>query len=233
MASPAEDIIDYLRYCKECGENTIELEPETVKALSELGNANSPAVVSPPASVEKSQASQPIANEPPMAISQPPQTPLKAAEPKSQIVASDPDFLIVGASDGDKTEGAAEQLRKIITAMGYDAATVPVLNICRSKDPLRAPTDDEIKEAMPSVKKHIKTVNPKVIVSMGESALQGILGKRDLSALHGMWFDFEGIPVLPTYHPAFMVKFIAARRSAVKDMEKVLERLGKPIPWKK
>lgn len=228
MASPTEELIDYLRYLKECGESNIELDSETIEALKEFASLSAPVAATPVAATPQPSVAAPPQGKPKV---QPIETPV--VEKPHRAVTNSPDFLIVGASDGDRQEGAGEQMRRIIKAMGYDTASVPVLNICGGADPSRAPTAAEMAEAMPEFKKRIAAISPKIIISMGESALMGLVGKRDLSSAHGTWCTFEGIPLLPTFHPAYMVKFVAAKREAVRDMEKVLERLGKPVPWRK
>lgn len=234
MASPTEDIIDYLRYRKECGESTIELDSETLEALAEFASLSAPAVNSAaPVAEAPASVSRPSVSSQPQFEPKPQHVEAVAVEKPQTTANGAPDFLIVGASDGDHQEGAGEQMRKIIKAMGYDTAAVPVLNICGGADPTRAPTAAEMAEAMPAFKARIASIKPKIIISMGESALLGLVGKRDLSSAHGTWFTFEGIPLLPTFHPAYMVKFVAAKREAVRDMERVLERLGKPIPWRR
>jgi uracil-DNA glycosylase family 4 len=96
----------------------------------------------------------------------------------------------------------------------------------------RNPEPDEIAACEPFLKKQIAAVDPKVIVALGKFAAQYLAGRPDaaISALRGRWFDYQGIKVMPTYHPAYLLRTPSAKRTVWEDLQLVMTALGKPLP---
>lgn len=137
---------------------------------------------------------------------------------------------------------AGEMLTKIITAMKFSRETVYIANIlkCRPDTPGQAsgnrpPTPDEIKNCLPYLNAQIDLIQPKVIVALGATAVTGLFGKSaPISKLRGNWTSFRNIPVMPTFHPSYIVRNNndATKRLVWEDMLAVLEKLGLPITEK-
>jgi len=137
---------------------------------------------------------------------------------------------------------AGQLLTKIIQAMGFNRDTVYIANIlkCRPNTPgqstgNRKPTPDEMKTCLPYLLAQVDVIQPKVIVALGAIAVEGLLGKSaGITRLRGQWQEFRAVPVMPTYHPAYLLRnqAIGEKRKVWEDMLLVLERLGRPISEK-
>lgn len=137
---------------------------------------------------------------------------------------------------------AGQLLTKIIQAMGMSREEVYIGNVlkCRPDMPKgstgnRKPRPDEMGTCLPWLEKQIALIKPKVMVALGATALEGLLGEtKPVSGLRGKWLDFRGIPVMATYHPAYLLRnqSITEKRKVWEDMLKVLERMERPITEK-
>jgi len=140
---------------------------------------------------------------------------------------------------------AGQLLTKIIEAMGLTRSDVYIANIlkCRPDTPGRAsgnrkPTPAEMITCLPWLLEQIRILQPQVIVALGATAVEGLLGKqaagRGITRLRGNWLEFEGVPLMPTYHPAYLLRnpTLQEKRKVWEDMLQVMERLGLPISEK-
>jgi len=134
---------------------------------------------------------------------------------------------------------AGELLTRIITTMGMSRETVYIANIlkCRPDTPgqssgNRKPTPEEMRTCLPYLRAQIDLIRPKVIVALGATAVEGLLGKtQGITRLRGHWQTFQDIALMPTFHPAFLLRnqALSEKRKVWEDMLQVLERLGCPI----
>ncbi len=135
---------------------------------------------------------------------------------------------------------AGQLLTKIIEAMAMRRSDVFIANVlkCRPDMPPgepgnRKPKPEEMAVCKPYLIQQIEIVEPKVIVALGGTAVEGLLNieKAGITKLRGNWQEFQGIPVMPTYHPSYLLRnqSNAEKRKVWEDMLAVLERLGKPI----
>ncbi|MBQ4107392.1 MAG: uracil-DNA glycosylase, partial [Lentisphaeria bacterium] len=91
----------------------------------------------------------------------------------------------------------------------------------------RVPEPDEAAACIGYLKQQIRIVQPEVIVLLGGTALSFLLReKASISKMRGNWIDFEGIPVMPTFHPAYLLRQESAKREAWNDLQKVMKALG-------
>jgi DNA polymerase len=139
--------------------------------------------------------------------------------------------------------GAAGQLlTRIIKAMGFTRETVYIANILKCRPDMpgqsygnRRPTPDEMKTCLPWLLEQVDLVRPEVMVALGGTAVEGLLGAGGtISRLRGRFQTFRGIPIMPTYHPSYLLRnqALAERRKVWEDMMQVLEKLGAPISEK-
>lgn len=135
---------------------------------------------------------------------------------------------------GEPFVGAAGQLlTKMIEAMGLGRGDVYICNILKCRPPgNRNPEPDEIAECEPFLKKQLAAIRPRMIVALGKFAAQCLLrSDAPISKLRGAWKAYEGIPLMPTYHPAFLLRTPSAKREVWADLQEVmreLDRLGIP-----
>ena len=137
---------------------------------------------------------------------------------------------------------AGQLLTRIIQTMGFSRETVYIANLlkCRPDTPGQAsgnrkPTPEEMKTCLPYLHGQIDLIQPKVIVALGATAVEGLLGKTiGISRLRGQWQTYRSIPLMPTYHPAYLLRnqAMSEKRRVWEDMLQVLERLGLPISEK-
>jgi len=137
---------------------------------------------------------------------------------------------------------AGQLLTKIIQATGLGRADVYIANIlkCRPDTPgqsagNRKPTSDEMATCIPYLHEQIDLIRPKVIVALGATAVDGLLGKTlGITKLRGTWKTYRGTPLMPTYHPAYLLRnqAMSEKRKVWEDMLAVMEKLGMPITEK-
>jgi DNA polymerase len=88
---------------------------------------------------------------------------------------------------------------------------------------------------IPYLHEQIDLIRPRVIVALGGTAVEGLLGKTlGITKLRGQWRTYRGIPLMPTYHPAYLLRnqSLSEKRRVWEDMLQVMERLGLPISQK-
>lgn len=151
-------------------------------------------------------------------------------------------LLFVGEAPGeaDDRQGepfvdeAGQLLTKIIQAMGFQRDEVYICNVlkCRVPDDQR-PQPDEIEQCLPYLLRQVRAVAPAVIVALGTFAAQTLLrSKEPISKLRGQFHDVNGIPLMPTFHPGFLLRNPAMKREVWEDMKQVMQRLGVEVPPK-
>lgn len=140
---------------------------------------------------------------------------------------------------------AGQLLTRIIQAMGLERNQVYIGNVlkCRPDTPgqsagNRKPTPSEMVTCLPYLEEQIAIIQPKVLVALGMTAIEGLLGKQAATAsmgrLRGNWLEFRGIPLMATYHPAYLLRnqSLSEKRKVWEDMLRVMERLEMPISEK-
>lgn len=132
---------------------------------------------------------------------------------------------------------AGELLNKMIAAMGLRREQVYIANVVKCRPPgNRVPAPDEVATCTPYLERQIEIVRPQAIVTLGLPATQYMLQtKLSMGRLRGQWQSWRGIKLMPTYHPAYVLRNPSYEtRSAVwSDLKQVLAELGLPTPQKK
>ncbi len=151
-----------------------------------------------------------------------------------------PEILFVGEAPGADEDqqglafvGAAGQLlTRMILAMGLQRDEVFIANILKCRPPgNRVPTPEEMETCLPYLQEQIRCLQPKVIVALGATAVRGLLhSETGITKLRGTWQEFQGIPVMPTFHPAYLLRNPPAKREAWDDLQAVLHKVGRTPP---
>lgn len=133
--------------------------------------------------------------------------------------------------------GAAGQLlNKIIAASGFQREDVYILNVLKCRPPgNRAPLPNEADNCSGFLKRQLEIIKPKYIVCLGASAAKYLLNSTQaLGAMRGRFHDYNGISVLVTYHPAYLLphRQPAKKADVWDDMKMLLAKMGRPIPTK-
>jgi DNA polymerase len=160
------------------------------------------------------------------------------------------ELLFVGEAPGEDEDlqgepfvgKAGQLLTKIIGAMEYTREEIFIANVlkCRPDMPAgesgnRKPKPAEMATCLPWLREQIALIKPKVIVALGLTAVEGLLGEpRTMRDVRGKWLDYHGVPLMPTYHPAYLLRnqTLAEKRKVWEDMLLVMEKLGRPISTK-
>ena len=159
----------------------------------------------------------------------------------------DADLMFIGEAPGmdEDQQGepfvgrAGQLLTKILKAMNFAREDVYIANILKCRPDTapgsfgnRPPTPMEMQTCRPYLVEQIEIIQPSVLVALGGVAVEGLLGARGaMRELRGRWHTYSGIPLMITYHPAYLLRNQAPseKRKVWEDMLQVLERLEQPI----
>lgn len=129
---------------------------------------------------------------------------------------------------------AGQLLNNMIKAMGLSREEVYIANIIKCRPPgNRTPERDECETCSPFLMRQIDAIKPKVIVALGAVAAKTLLAiNAPMTELRGRWYDFRGIKLAVTYHPAFLLRDPRQKKAAWQDLQLVMKELGLAAPAK-
>src|SRR4051812_48757115 len=152
-------------------------------------------------------------------------------------------FIGEGPGENEDLKGrpfvgrAGELLNKWIAAMGLQREQVFIANIVKCRPPNnREPAPDEVATCTPYLQRQLEIVRPQVIITLGKPSAQYMLqSKLAMGKLRGQWHSWRGIKLMPTYHPAYVLRqYTYETRAAVwADLQKVMSEVGLAIPKSK
>ena len=135
---------------------------------------------------------------------------------------------------GEPFVGRAGQLLTDIIerGMGMSRANVYICNVIKCRPPdNRNPEPDEVAACEPFLMRQIDLVRPRVIVGLGTFAVQALLKvKTPISKLRGVWQNYRGIKMMPTFHPAYLLRNPGDKRLVWADIQEVMRAVGRPVP---
>jgi uracil-DNA glycosylase family 4 len=125
---------------------------------------------------------------------------------------------------------AGQLLTKIIEAMGMKREDVWICNVLKCRPPNnRNPEADEVASCMPFLEEQIRLISPKVIVTLGTFAAQAVLETDEpIGRMRGRWRTARGVRVMPTFHPAFLLRSPERKKDVWEDMKLVRDYLAAP-----
>jgi uracil-DNA glycosylase family 4 len=157
-----------------------------------------------------------------------------------------PDIIFIGEGPGQTEDqfgrpfigNAGQLLDKIIQKMGFRREDVFIGNVVKCRPPNnREPLPAEVEACLPFLRRQIELLNPKIIVCLGKVALNNLLGtSHSMGRIRGQLLSFNNIPLIPTYHPAYILhkkekeEISQAKREVWEDMQKVLTLIAKQRP---
>jgi uracil-DNA glycosylase family 4 len=123
---------------------------------------------------------------------------------------------------------AGQLLTKMIEAMGLGREDVYICNTVKCRPPNnRNPEPDELSSCEPFLKGQLAAVKPEAIVTLGKFAAQALLrDETPISRMRGNWREYEGIPVMPTFHPAYLLRSPQEKGKVWEDLQQVMKKLG-------
>lgn len=148
------------------------------------------------------------------------------------------DLVIVGEAPGrdedlkgDPFVGRAGQLlNRMLEAIGLSREEVYICNVIKCRPPKnRNPMPDEVESCEPFLIRQLQSLRPKLILAMGKFAAQTLLATDErISSLRGRFQEYQGISVMPTFHPAYLLRNASQKRVVWEDLQKVHQALGLP-----
>lgn len=240
-----DDLESYLEYQRDEGVTSAEVDPATLKSLAE-----------PVATPDRSHAAVPPLTNHGIAPAADLESVAKTIatctrcslhETRTNTVPGQgsgrPEIMFIGEAPGadEDRQGlafvgrAGQLLTKMIEAMGFTRDEVFIGNILKCRPPgNRTPMPDEMETCLPYLKQQIALLQPRVIIALGATAVKGLLDvKTGITKLRGTWLSFEGIDLMPTYHPAYLLRNPAAKKDVWEDLKEVLHSLGRSVPENK
>ncbi|HEV2290029.1 MAG TPA: uracil-DNA glycosylase [Candidatus Acidoferrales bacterium] len=156
-----------------------------------------------------------------------------SGNPRAELV-----FVGEGPGHDEDVQGlpfvgrAGKLLTQMIEAMGLRREGVYICNVVKCRPPQnRVPEPGEVETCSPFLFRQLAVIRPKAIVCLGATAFQSLLGsKMSISRLRGQWMDFRGVPMLATYHPAYLLRNPNAKGEVWEDLKKVMAHLGLKPP---
>jgi uracil-DNA glycosylase len=153
-----------------------------------------------------------------------------SGSPRAELV-----FVGEGPGETEDLQGvpfvgkAGELLTKMIEAMGFHRDSVYICNVVKCRPPdNRNPEPDEVASCEPFLRAQLLALQPKVIVALGKFAAQTLL--RDttpITRMRGQWREYQGVKLMPTFHPAYLLRNPAEKKAAWSDLQQVMKFFGK------
>jgi DNA polymerase len=145
------------------------------------------------------------------------------------------DLVLIGDAPGceEDQQGspfageAGHLLERILFAMQLTRDDVYICTVVKCRPPgNRDPETEEIKSCEPFLKRQLELIRPQLIVTLGSFAAKTLLQcQTPISRLRGEWHEYQGIPLMPTYHPAYLLRSPGGKKDVWSDMKQVLQRL--------
>ncbi len=236
-----ENLENYLEYQRDEGIQRLEVDRAVLAGLTQVSAVESVVVAAVPVpnhfqSVEEVAVQVSTCHNCPLGMSR---TNTVPGEGNTNA----PDILFVGEgpSAAEDAQGrpfvgeTGRLLTKMIEAMGYRREDVFITHIVRCRLPNnRVPRPEEMEACLPYLRQQIRLIQPKIIVGFGASVIKGLLGKTaGITRLRGTWQAYEGIKLMPTFHPSYLIQDPSKKKEVWLDLQRVLKELGKELPTKK
>lgn len=215
--TPAQGLRTFLEQLQALGMDSVYLDPA---ALDALGQGKADALNAMDAALKDC-------------------TRCKLCEGRTQVVfgagSAEAQLVFVGEGPGfeEDKQGipfvgrAGQLLTKMIGAMGLSRDEVYICNVVKCRPPNnRNPAPDEIASCEPFLVKQLEIIQPRVIVALGKFAAQTLLrSDTPISHMRGQWHEYNGIKLMPTFHPAYLLRNEADKRKAWDDLKLVMGEL--------
>ncbi len=253
-----EDVADYLQYRREEGDVAVEVDPAVVSRLqAACSGIKASAQQEMRTATMTRQNETPPASAPAPGITA--NEPDSISAITDEIAACtlcalhktrnrtvpgqgnpSPEIMFVGEAPGadEDAQGlafvgrAGKLLTRMLENLGLSREEVFIANILKCRPPdNRTPLPDEIELCRPYLERQIKLLKPKAIVALGGTAVRGLLGdETPISKIRGRWMTYQNTPLMPTFHPSYLLRNQKARWDVWADMLEVLKHTGHPLP---
>jgi DNA polymerase len=221
-------LVEHLQHLREEGQRTIDVRPESLQALTT--NPAAAALAAIAGRIAKCRKCR--------LCEKRRRTVPGQGSPETEIL-----FVGEGPGEDEDLQGlafvgrAGQLLTRLIGRMGFSREQVFIANIVKCRPPgNRKPEPDEMAACLPYLHEQIDILRPRVIVALGGTAVQGLVGEQKLgiTRLRGQWMEFRGVPLMPTYHPSYLLRGGGDEKARYwevwEDMLEVLRRIGREPP---
>ncbi len=242
------NIEEYINYCKDNGSSRVELSQEVLQQIPILpfDISDKPKQNSTPQSkrvnISQNSSSEEEMNKLAEMIAG--CSGCSLGKTKTNFVLGEgslsPEIMFIGEAPGadeDKTGRpfvgpAGQLLTKMLSKLDLSRDETYIANILKCRPPNnRKPTEEETKACMSYIEYQIDLLKPKVIVALGGTALNSLFSSNfKITEQRGIWMDYKGIPVMPTYHPAYLLRAQKKRWETWSDMIEVFKKINKQLP---
>ncbi|MCA2978393.1 MAG: uracil-DNA glycosylase [Myxococcaceae bacterium] len=155
-----------------------------------------------------------------------------SGNPRAELV-----FVGEGPGEEEDRQGvpfvgkAGQLLTKMIEAMKFSRDEVYICNVVKCRPPNnRNPEPDEIEACEPFLRAQLASLQPKVIVALGKFAATTLLrDQTSITRLRGQWREYQGVALMPTFHPAYLLRQPEEKRLAWMDLQEVMKRFGRTV----
>jgi DNA polymerase len=132
---------------------------------------------------------------------------------------------------------SGQLLDRMLATVGFDRTRIYITNVLFWRPPgNRTPTPAEVAACLPFVERHVELVAPELLILAGNAAAKTLLLRNEgITRIHGKWFEYQTagmprpIPVMPIYHPAYLLRAPAQKRDAWRDLLQIQQRLGRAL----
>jgi uracil-DNA glycosylase family 4 len=150
------------------------------------------------------------------------------------------ELVFVGEGPGEEEDlqgrpfvgPAGQLLDRIIAAMGLTRQEVFIANVVKCRPPAnRVPKPEEVGACAPFLFRQLRVISPRVICALGAVAAQTLLGSAEpIGKMRGRFHQWEGVSVMPTFHPSYLLRNPERKREVWEDMKQILGLLGRELP---
>jgi DNA polymerase len=155
------------------------------------------------------------------------------------VGAESPELVVVGEGPGAREDelgepfvgAAGEMLDKMLeNVLKRPRTSVYILNVVKCRPPgNRDPEPEEVEACRPFLERQIALLRPKALLVLGTVAYKALFGKgRGIKAARGQWHEWRGVPAMPTFHPAYLLRQPDDKRLTLADLRALADRLGPP-----
>ncbi len=249
LAGTLEELSAYLRYQKILGVESLALSRAGLEALENLDRLprRNPGPASTPGSAERSPAPESPSDLEELARRAGECARCGLSRSRNQVVfgegAAQAALMFIGEGPGRDEDlsgrpfvgRAGQLLTRIIKAMGFERDRIYITNVVKCRPPNnRDPKPEESAACRDWLDRQLALIKPEVIVALGRVAAHNLLGTEEpISRLRGRFHDLNGIPVMPTFHPSYLLRQSdprGPRKMVWEDMKNVLKRMGREAP---
>ncbi len=242
------NIEEYINYCKDNGSSRVELSQEVLQQIPilpfDISDKPKQNTISKSKKINISQNSSSEEGINKLAEMVSGCTGCSLGKTRTNFVLGEgslsPEIMFIGEAPGADEDKAGrpfvgpagQLLTKMLAKLGLAREEIYIANILKCRPPNnRKPTEEETKACISYLEYQIDLLKPKVIVTLGGTAVNSLFNSNfKITKQRGIWMDYKGVPVMPTYHPSYLLRAQKKRWETWYDMIEVFKKINKQLP---